>query len=93
MLSLLGEKGLMYAYYGKAPEPHVVLILGCFSAYTCILKFTRVLVYHPNCHIPSSTFLLKSTLWKTSYWITIMIGTKLRNNFFFLFAKQTKRKK
>ena len=31
MLSLLGEKGLMDAYYGKALEPYVVLILSYVS--------------------------------------------------------------
>ena len=36
MLSLLGEKGLMDAYHGKALEPHVVLILGYISLHTLV---------------------------------------------------------
>ena len=36
MLSLLGEKGLMDAYYGEALEPYVVLILGYISLHTLV---------------------------------------------------------
>ena len=36
MLSLLREKGLMDAYYGKALEPYVVLILGYISLHTLV---------------------------------------------------------
>ena len=36
MLSLLGEEGLMDTYYGKALEPHVVLILGYVSLHTLV---------------------------------------------------------
>ena len=36
MLSLLGEKGLMDAYYGKALELYVVLILSYVSLHTLV---------------------------------------------------------
>ena len=36
MLSLLGEKGLIDAHYGKALEPYVVLILSYVSLHTFV---------------------------------------------------------